>query len=266
MHLGNSRVVDARKAYRAKDRKASALAHSHRAFDEGQHKESASEYISNMVYGALDGIVTTFAIVAGASGAGLSASVIIILGFANLFADGLSMAVGNYLSMKSQQSYYDAERKREEWEVENYPEGEREEIRRMYAGKGFAGKNLENLVGLITSKKTVWVKTMMSEELGLFPDQRSPLNAMAYTFTAFVAAGFVPLLVFVLSYFMPIGPAVAFPVSIALTFAALFAVGSLRSLVIAKGWLEAGLEMLIVGGLTSIVSYGIGALLGGLVL
>ncbi|MBI4210914.1 MAG: VIT1/CCC1 transporter family protein [Candidatus Diapherotrites archaeon] len=219
-----------------------------------------------MVYGALDGIVTTFAVVAGSAGAGLSPGIVIVLGFANMFADGLSMAVGNYLSMKSQQSYYLAERKREEWEVENYPEGEKEEIRQIYSRKGFAGQNLEKLVELITSKKTVWIDTMMSEEIGLIPDKKSPFLAGLYTYISFIVAGFLPLLIFVVSYFRPLPDSFLYPAAFVLTFATIFAVGSLRSLVIARNWLTAGLEMLAIGGATAVVSYGIGLVLGGIVL
>jgi len=260
------RVKKARKAFAENDFAASKEAHSHEAFDSDHHNGGAGEYVGDMVYGALDGIVTTFAVVAGAAGAGLAPGIILVLGFANLFADGLSMAVGNFLSVKSQQSYYLAERKREEFEVEKFPEGEREEIRRIYSKKGFAGKNLEALVALITSKKTVWVDTMMSEELGLMPDPKNPVKAGLYTYVAFIVAGFLPLLIFVISLFNPLPASILFPAAFILTFATIFTVGSLRSLVIAKNWFTAGLEMLLIGGLTAIVSYGIGLVLGGLVL
>tara|TARA_Y100000310_G_C20692001_1_gene822915 strand:+ start:1852 stop:2646 length:795 start_codon:yes stop_codon:yes gene_type:complete len=264
--MSTNRVNNARKAYSEKDLEQIKKAHSHAAFDLEQAQESHGDFVGDMVYGALDGIVTTFAVVAGSAGAGLGAGIILVLGFANLLADGLSMGVGNYLSMKSEQDYYKAERKREEWEVDNYPNGEVEEIRRIYKKKGFVGKNLEKLVELITSKKTVWVDTMMVDELGLIPDSKNPMKAGAYTFGAFIIAGFVPLLIFVISLFYPIDSQITFPIAILLTFITIFAVGSLRSLVIQKHWLAAGIEMLVVGGLTAIVSYGIGFILGGLVL
>ncbi|AJF59991.1 MAG: hypothetical protein QT03_C0001G0495 [archaeon GW2011_AR10] len=260
-----NRVQKARLAYSKRSLEETKKAHSHKAFDEEQAQEGHGDYVGDMVYGALDGIVTTFAVVAGAAGAGLSAGIIIILGFANLLADGLSMAAGNYLSMKSEQDYFKREREREAWEVENYPEGEVEEIRQIYRRKGFSGQTLEQLVGLITSKKSVWVDTMMVEELGMIPAQKSPLKAGAYTYFAFLIAGFVPLMVFVFSVFYPIENSLAFPIALALTFITIFAVGSLRSLVIAKNWLEAGIEMLLIGGLTAIISFGIGVFLSGLV-
>ncbi|MCR4335414.1 MAG: VIT1/CCC1 transporter family protein [archaeon] len=264
--MSTTRVNRAREAYHSKDMEATKKAHSHEAFDKEQNQESYGDYLGDMVYGALDGIVTTFAVVAGSSGAGLGAGIIIVLGFANLLADGLSMAVGNYLSMKSEQDYYRAEKKRETWEVENYPEGEVEEIKQIYKRKGYTGQNLEKLVELITSKKTVWVDTMMVNELGMIDESKDPLKAGAYTLASFLIVGFVPMIIFVLALFVPIDSAITFPVAIVLTFITIFVVGSLRSLVIAKHWFNAGLEMFIVGGLTAVVSYGIGVVLGGLVL
>lgn len=228
--------------------------------------ESQGEYVGDMVYGALDGIVTTFAVVAGAAGANLAPGVVIVLGFANLIADGLSMAVGNYLSLKSEQDYYTAQRKMEEYEVEKFPKIEREEIRSIYASKGFAGKKLESLVDILTSNKKAWVDTMMAEELKLVFEKRDPVKAGGLTYLAFVIAGFIPVSIFVISVFFPMQKTILFQISFLLTFATIFAVGSLRSLVISKNWVAAGLEMLLIGGLTAVVSYFIGNFLGSLVL
>lgn len=263
--MASKKVKKAQGAYREGNVELTKQAHDAREIA-NHHNGGSAEHVGDMVYGALDGIVTTFAVVAGSAGAGLGAGVIIVLGFANLLADGLSMAVGRYLSMKSDQSYYDAERKREQWEVDNYPQGEREEIAEIYRRKGFAGQNLEKIVELITSKKTVWVDTMMTDELGLLRDKKNPIKAGLYTYAAFIIAGTVPLLIFVLSYVHPIQREIMFPAAFFLTFLTIFIVGSLRSLVIAKDWVAAGLEMLLIGGLTAIISYGIGALLGSLVL
>ncbi len=263
--MNNSkRALAAKQAFSRKDAKATSP--THEDFDHDQHKQGIGEYIGSMVYGALDGTVTTFAVVAGAAGAGLGPGIVLVLGFANLLADGLSMAAGTYLSMKSQQSFYNAQRKREEWEVDNYPQAEREEIRQIYRKKGFEGSGLEKLVELLTSKKTVWVDTMMSEEVGIIPEQKNPLKAAGLTYLAFAIAGLIPLLIFVISIFYPIPKSILFPMAFALTFVTIFAVGSLRSLVIAKNWFTAGLEMLLIGGLTAIVAYVIGAVLGGFVL
>lgn len=262
--MADKRIQDARKAFEDKDLEATKKAHSHESFD--HNHQVGGEYVGDFVYGALDGIVTTFAVVAGSAGAGFGAGVILVLGFANLLADGLSMAVGNYLSMKSEQDYYDKEKQREEYEVDAYPQGEREEIRQIYKRKGFTGQNLEKLVELITSKKTVWVDTMMVDELGLLPSNKNPIKAGLFTYLAFLIAGFIPLLIFVIALFTSIEESITFPIAFILTFITIFIVGSLRSLVINKNWLMAGLEMLLIGGLTAVIAFGIGSFLGSLVL
>ena len=104
---------------------------------ESFHRTGVGGYLRDFVYGANDGIITTFAVVAGVAGANLSASVVLILGFANLLADGFSMAMSNYLGEKSNRDFVATERGREEWEVERLPEEEREEIRKIYRAKGF---------------------------------------------------------------------------------------------------------------------------------
>ena len=128
--------------------------------------------IQDFVYGATDGSVTTFAVVAGVVGAALSPSIILILGFANLFADGFSMAIGNYLGTKSQKEYIEKERKREEWEIENLVEQEKQEIRDIYTKKGFKDELLDEIVNVITARRKVWIDTMMREELGLVDDKK----------------------------------------------------------------------------------------------
>ena len=123
------------------------------------------EYIAEFVYGAIDGSVTTFAVVAGSEGAHFDLGVVLILGIANLLADGFSMSVGSYLSAKSEKEQYEKHKRIEYWEVDNLPEIEKEEIREIYQAKGFEGEILEKIVEVITANKDRWVDIMMKEEL-----------------------------------------------------------------------------------------------------
>jgi VIT1/CCC1 family predicted Fe2+/Mn2+ transporter len=165
-------------------------------------RQVAQHYLRDLVYGANDGIITTFAVVAGVAGGALSGQAVLIVGAANLFADGLSMGVGNYLGIRSQESARAAQ--------------------------------------------------------GLPEEEASPSRHGLATFIAFVLAGAVPLLPYVVT------PADSLRLSTASTAAALFGVGALRSLVTVDRWWWAGLEMLGLGVLVAAAAYVSGALVGSL--
>ena len=134
--LKQNRVEKAQEAYRNKDLNATKRAHTREAIEHKEtHQKERGKYVGDLVYGALDGIITTFAVVSGVQGAQMNNSIVLIMGFANLIADGISMGVGNYLSSKSELEYIKKEREREEWEIEHYPEGEKEEIRYIFKKK-----------------------------------------------------------------------------------------------------------------------------------
>ena len=155
---------------------------------------SNHNYIRDFIYGGIDGAVTTFAVVSGVSGAELPPTIVLILGFANLAADGFSMAASNYLGTRAEQDDYKRLEKIEYRHIAVAPEGEREEVRQIYQTKGFEGEELEKAVELITADKERWVKTMLTEEYGLAAEVRSPWHAAIATFLAFVVCGLVPLL------------------------------------------------------------------------
>jgi vacuolar iron transporter family protein len=264
--MTTDRLEKARSAYKKKDIEATKDAHSAKAikFAKEEHTKEKGKYIGDLVYGALDGMVTTFAVVSGVEGAKLSSTIVLILGFANLFGDGVSMALGNYLSTKSEKDYVKKERERETWEVDNVPEGEREEIRVIFRKKGFEGKDLERAVKIITSDKKRWVDTMMHEELGLDTEEKNPLKSSLATFFAFVIAGLIPILSFILVSIIPGLTINTFFTAVILTAVALFCVGAMRSLVTGINWMRSGIEMLIVGSIAASAAYLVGFLLKGL--
>jgi VIT1/CCC1 family predicted Fe2+/Mn2+ transporter len=223
-----------------------------------------SSYLSDFVYGGIDGSITTFAIVAGVTGASLSPTIVLILGFANLFADGFSMAVGNYLSTKSKKEYADKIRKSEEHSVINIPKEETEEIREIFSEKGFSGQQLDDAVEIITSNKEIWVDTMMKDEFGIFEDHTSPLKSALVTFISFNLIGIIPLLAYVLSYFSDSFRSNTFTLSIILTSIAFFIVGSVKGRIIGKRWVFSGFETLLIGGAAAVIAYVVGYLLRGL--
>jgi VIT1/CCC1 family predicted Fe2+/Mn2+ transporter len=214
-----------------------------------------SNYLRDWIYGGIDGAVTTFAIVAGVAGANLSPSVVLILGFANLVADGFAMAAGNYSGTKADRDDYDRVLGIERRHIAAEPEGEREEIRQIFAAKGFAGDNLERVVEVITADPALWLTTMATEEYGLSPTLRSPLFAAISTFAAFIVCGCVPLF----SY-LSTGGLIA---SVIATGATFFAVGAAKSVWSPAGWLRSGLETFAIGmsaaALAFVVGYGLRA-------
>ena len=260
------RLDQARSAFAKKDLDASQAAHQPDVIAQSieQHGGASHQYIGDMVYGGLDGIVTTFAIVSGVAGARLGSDVIMILGLANLLADGMSMAAGAYLSTKSEREYYDREREREAWEVEHFPDGERAEMLEIYKAKGYSPEDAESLVRIQSQNKELWVDTMMVHELGLLPDERTPNRSALATLGSFLAAGSVPLLAYLAGLVLPITPDVAFATSMILSATALFGLGAAKVLITERDWFRSGLEMLLVGGLAAGVAYLVGFLLAGL--
>lgn len=232
--------------------------HSPEAIRERLSAGPRHSYIRDWVYGGIDGSVTTFAVVSGVIGASLSPVVILVMGFANLVADGFSMAASNYLGTKAEQEDFKRLEVIEYRHVDTNPEGEREEVRQIYREKGFEGEDLERVVELITSDRTRWVRTMLTEEYGLPLEVRSAKLAAFSTFSAFSLCGLVPLLPFIL------GVSRAFAISTVLTGVTFFAIGAVKAKWSTKAWWRSGLETLFVGSIAALLAYGAGLLLKGL--
>lgn len=217
-------------------------------------------YLGEMVYGGIDGCVTTFAVVAGAVGAGLSSSVIIILGFANLLADGFAMSIGAYLSTKSEKDNYEKHKATEYWEVDNMPEDEREEVREIYRQKGFEGELLEQVVSVITADRDRWVDSMMKEELEMAQEKRSAWKIGFATYISFIAIGLIPLSVYVIDL---LGATVdkLFLWSCLLTSIGFIFIGYLKSYVTESNRFKSILETLVLGAIAAAVAYFVGDLL-----
>lgn len=221
-----------------------------------------NSYVGDAVLGAIDGCVTTFAVVAGTAGAGLPAGVAIVLGLANLLADGFSMAASNYQRAKSEHELLARARAVEEMHVREVPEGEREEVRQIYAAKGFQGAVLEEIVDGITRDRKRWVDTMLTEELGLRLDPPHPGVAALTTFLGFCAAGIVPLV----PYLLPgLGAADVFVASAVATGITFFGIGLLKGRTLQHPLLKSGIETLLIGGAAAVLAYWAGVLLRGMV-
>lgn len=221
--------------------------------------------LEDFVYGSIDGTVTTFAVVAGVIGAALSPSIVLILGFANLFADGFSMAAANYQAQKVRAEFIQMRRKQEEWEIDNLAEQEKQEIRDIYEKKGFKKELLEEIVRIITSRRKVWVDTMMREELGLIEDHKKPFESSISTFIGFNLIGIIPLLPFVIFTILKIESDYAFYYSTFFTALSFFLVGMIKGKIVEKSILRSGFITLLIGGVAAIVAYIVGSLLNSVV-
>jgi VIT1/CCC1 family predicted Fe2+/Mn2+ transporter len=220
-------------------------------------------YLRDFIYGAVDGIVTTFAVVAGAAGAGLDERIVVILGVANLFADAFSMAVSNLLGTRAESQRRASAALNERRLIKSDPDGEREDIRRIFAAKGLEGDALETVVETITANRELWVETMVTEELGFGPSEGSPVRAAAATFLAFVALGSLPLIVFLAATILDVDVEAPFAWSAALTAIAFFSVGAFKARFVEQSWWRAGLETLALGGAAAGLAYLVGVLLQG---
>jgi VIT1/CCC1 family predicted Fe2+/Mn2+ transporter len=264
----SKRLEEARNAFSKGSKAKSAAAHSPDRIIEAareEHGGAGSQYIGDLVYGGLDGIITTFAVVCGVAGSQLGTPVILILGLANLFADGFSMATGAYLSSKSEHEYYERERQREAYEVEHFPEGEIMEMIEVYRSQGYSEEEAKTLIEIQSRNADRWVKVMLVHELGLLPDDRKPILSGLATFLAFILAGSVPLLIYLLGLFVAMPADTAFIISLILSGLALFALGAAKVIITKLNPFRSGSEMLIVGGFAALVAYLLGALLKGLV-
>ena len=215
-------------------------------------------HFDDFIYGSIDGAVTTFAIVAGVVGAGLPPGIILILGFANLFADGFSMAMANFQSIKAKNEFIQMKRKQEEAEIENDKEEEIEEVREIYRKKGFKDELLEEIVRTITSRKKVWVDTMMKEELGLIEDKKSPVDSSVSTFLGFNLIGIIPLIPFIVFFMIDSIDSFAFVYSTVSVMVAFFLVGIIKGQIVKKSKIRSGMYTLIIGGTAAIVAYSVG--------
>ncbi len=217
-----------------------------------------SSYLRDWLYGGMDGAVTTLAIAAGAAGGRFSPLVIMVLGLANVFADGFSMAASNFLGTRAEAEEYCRLQARERNHIQLDPAGETEEIRQIYQAKGFHGDDLERAVSILTANQEQWVATMLSEEYGLGSATRSPWLAAGSTMLAFVFCGLVPLLPFFLRFSHPD------PFAAGCTLLVFFGLGAGKSRWSLQPWWRSGCETVLIGLLAAGTAFLLGRGLHGL--
>lgn len=212
-------------------------------------------YLKEWVYGGIDGVITTFAIVAAVIGANLSPFVVLIMGIANVVGDGFSMAAGSYSATKAERDNYRRLRSIEASHIKKHPEGEMEETRQIFAAKGFEGDEKDHMADMISRDHDLWIEFMLAEEYGVSKPVHTPVKAAFNTFLAFLICGFMPLLPYLFA--LPYAPYIALGLS-ALTF---FIIGSAKSIWSIKKWWQEGIETTLIGLIAAALAYGIGYIL-----
>jgi VIT1/CCC1 family predicted Fe2+/Mn2+ transporter len=258
----------ARRAHEEGDKDASRAAHELKLAPE-KHKTGAGDYIKSIVFGGMDGVGTTFAVVSAVFGANLNFGTTLIMGFANLLGDGISMGMGDFLSERAEIAFVRKEQQRERWECDNYLEGEKREMVEIYLERGFAQEDAEKIVDIYTRKPEyfdAFVESMMVYELGLQPSSgdEAPFKNGLVTFASFMLLGVIPLIPYVITAAVYgtsglAGDSLAtFIISVVLAFGTMFTLGSITSRFTASTWIRAGLFMLANGFIVTAAAYLIG--------
>src|SRR5438094_6980189 len=224
----------------------------------GGHREAHRQgnWLRDVILGGQDGLVNILGIILGVIAGGGSNTVLLAAGFAAAITESISMGAVGYTSSVSQRDYYQAERAREAAEIDAMPEAERQDIRAIYATKGFSGELLERVVDTITANRDSWLATMMDEELHLQPVETSAILRSAFVITVATLIGhLIPLLPFVWLARTP-----ALVLAIVLSALVLFGVGVYSAVTLVGDWRKSGLKMLVIG----LGAAGLGFLIGNL--
>ncbi|SNY90021.1 Predicted Fe2+/Mn2+ transporter, VIT1/CCC1 family [Cohaesibacter sp. ES.047] len=223
------------------------------------------EFLKQIVYGGNDGIVTTFAIVAGFAGAQTSgtaqigAIAVLVFGLANLFADAVSMGLGEFLSTRSQRDLYSRQRRFVYHELEAHPNQEYEELLQMMDERGLGKESARIVADELMKSPELVADLMMNYELEMHDmRQVSPAMDGLVTFLSFVLFGSIPLA----PYFIMDPSAIVFVLSVLATFGALVGLGLLRWWSTKENILRCVGETVMIGGVCALVAYAVGAIVG----
>lgn len=222
-----------------------------------------SDYVKSMVYGGLDGIITTFAVVSGVTGGALDFQIVIVLGFSNLLADGLSMAVGDYLSSKSENEFITKEIEQHQSNFNYDFQSELNDFKEYYINKGLTETDASSISETLAKYPKVIEQERINMIFGTAETEAHPINNALVTFLSFILYGFIPLIAYVFASSSTFLMENTFIVASILTGLTLFILGAIKSKLTLTNWVRSGMEMLLVGGATALIAYMIGFILGG---
>ena len=221
------------------------------------------QYIKSAVFGGIDGIVTTSTLLVSCLFDPAAIKVAVVLILAAIFSDSVGMALGDYLSTKSKIEYIKSERKREHWEVENFPDGEKQEMFELYVTKGINKEDAKVMTDTISKDSKVWVEIMLREELGIIDNEDNPIYHAIITFLSFLTFGLFPIAPQVVEklYGMNKHSIKMIPISLGIAFILLFILGSMKTKITGRKWWVSGIEVLFIGLIAVTASFLISLLL-----
>jgi len=226
-----------------------------------EHHFTAGESVRDIVIGMSDGLTVPFALAAGLTGAVSSTGIIVTAGLAEIVAGSIAMGLGGYLAARSDADHYASERRREEREIVEKKEAEREEVAQVFRGYGLADEQIAPVLQALEARPQAWVDFMMRFELNL--EEPRPQRAMASALTiagAYVAGGLVPLAPYMMLRHDVHG---ALAASLALTLIALLVFGGVKGRFTGAHPLKSGFQTMLVGGLAAAAAFGLARLFGG---
>jgi VIT1/CCC1 family predicted Fe2+/Mn2+ transporter len=215
--------------------------------------------IRSIILGLNDGLISTFTLLVGVAAATLVSvgnnSIILLTGFAAMVSGAISMGLGEFVSSKSEYKYLKNEIKKEKAEIELFPDEEKQEVQEMFEKMGMAGETLNACVDTITSNKETWLNFLLKSELGI-EEPENPLLGAILTFISFIFGAFIPLS----PYFINLG-LISLILSSIFSFTMLGVAGALKTRITGEKKLKGTMEMIIIGLVAFIFSYGIGIFL-----
>lgn len=229
--------------------------------DKEAHKHpQGGGVLRHLVFGSEDGMISTLGFLTGITGAAFSSPAILLAGLAEIFAGSLSMAVGTYLSTKSEREFLQCSVRIEKHEILEHPKEGKEELREILIKEGFKGKKLDMMVEKISKNKRKWLNVMLAENIGQIPKKfEDEKKASAAMFLAFIIGSIFPMLPYTF-----LSPNPALILSVVFTIITMFIVGAARTYYTGKTWWRSGLEMAVLGMSVAIVAYVAGRLVAGI--
>ncbi len=223
----------------------------------GEPHSHAGALFKEFILGGQDGLVNVLGVILGIAIATNSTRLVLIAGLAAAFAESFSMAAVAFTSAKAEEDYYNGQKEKELFEIENLPQVETREIEDIFYKKGFRGKILNDIIKHVTSNKKIWLNIMMTDELGLSNAFINPTKSAIVVGLAAIIGSIIPLFTF---FFLPIGAAIIW--SIIISAIALFITGAIEAKINAAGWIKKGFQLMIIGMAAALIGFAVGKFLG----